>query len=310
MVYTSIKNLEGLESDSPDYGSGINDADKLLEAYPGSYLQIGLCMVGELSNTYSGMNDGNIEKLGRWLNRIGGPVFLRIGYECDGPHNSYGPADYVKAYRHIVDRLRMEGVTNAAFVWHATCPYSNPDLAGFYPGDSYADWVGISYFNQPENMITPVLDFAKARQKPVMVAEGTPRGIGSGKGRDSWKKWYGKFFEFLDRNDIKAVSYINSDWDAQKMWKSGGWKDARVEADEYVLKHWIAEIIGRQVYQIYPFIFGIFRRDVPLTISTILFSLLPRSRYSAFPVWIFQNRLWLAGRPFYSLSGFPRRALY
>jgi beta-mannanase len=209
-------------------------------------------MIGELSNTYSGMNDGNIEKLGRWLSGISSPVFLRIGYECDGTHNKYGPAEYVKAYRHIVDKLRAENVTNTAFVWHVHAHKSNPDLNSFYPGDSYADWVGISYFDQPESMITPVLDFAKARQKPVMVAEGTPKGIGSVKGRESWEKWYGKFFDFVIRNDIKAVSYINSDWDSQKMWKTEDWKNAKVEADAYVLSHWIKEVSGSRFIRYSP----------------------------------------------------------
>ncbi len=242
MVYSSIKNLDGLESESADYGSGINYAESLLARYPGSYLQIGLCMVGELSNTYSGIHDGNLKKLAIWLKKISSPVFLRIGYECDGLHNAYNPREYIAAYRHIVDKLKIEGVTNTAFVWHVHAHSYNPDLAVWYPGDEYTDWVGFSYFNQPEYMMEPVLTFARSRHKPLMIAEGTPKGIGSRKGRISWESWYKNFFAFSQRNGIKAVCYINSNWDRQNMWKTEGWRDARVEADEYIMKHWIAEI--------------------------------------------------------------------
>ncbi len=256
MVYTSIKNLEGLESESPDYGSGINDADKLLSRYPGSYLQIGLCLVGELSNTYSGMLDGNIEKFARWLKKTSSPVFLRIGYECDGLHNSYDSGEYILAYRHIVDKLRKLGVDNTAFVWHVHAHKLNPDLDNWYPGNGYVDWIGISYFDQPEAMMDPVLAFAKLKHKPVMIAEGTPKGIGSGEGQISWETWYRNFFGFLERNGIKAVSYINSDWEKQNMWKTQDWKDARVEANDYVMKHWISEVSRDKYIKYTPILYG------------------------------------------------------
>ena len=46
-------------------------------------------------------------------------VFLRIGYEFDGPHNHYDPQDYKKAYIYLADKINEEGVTNAVFVWHS-----------------------------------------------------------------------------------------------------------------------------------------------------------------------------------------------
>ncbi len=243
MTYTFIGwNMEGLDRDSPDQGAGVMNADKLLKSYPGAILQIGLNMVGELRNAYTGRDDTNIEKFAAWLNKIGSPVFLRIGYECDGKHNSYEPGEYVRAYRYIVDKLRSYNVKNVAFVWHVHAHKLNPDLEAWYPGDKYADWVGLSYFDQPETMMDPVVKFAKARSKPVMIAEGTPRGFGSCGGKESWEGWYGNFLSFVDKNGIKAISYINCNWENQEMWKGQGWKDARVEADDFVLKKWISEM--------------------------------------------------------------------
>ncbi len=242
MLYTSIQKLEGLDNESPDYGSGIMHAEELIRKYPNTVLQIGLYMVGALKETYEGRYDGNILRLAAWLKKIKIPVFLRIGYECDGPHNRYNPDDYKKAFRHIVDLLRRQNVYNAAYVWHVHSHKAKPGLNAWYPGDDYVDWVGVSYFDQPQSVIAASVQFANDHKKPVMVAEGTPKGVGSGRGRYSWEAWYGDFFNFINKHEIKAVCYINNNWDEQEMWRGQGWKDARVEANEYVKKQWLKEI--------------------------------------------------------------------
>ena len=102
MMYTSIQTMEGLDSVSKDYGSGTYFTDEMLKKYPDAVLQIGLYMVDALEDTYSGKYDSNIEKLGHWSKQAQTPVFLRIGYECDGAHNHYDPAQYKKAFTYLV----------------------------------------------------------------------------------------------------------------------------------------------------------------------------------------------------------------
>ena len=76
----------------------------------------------------------------------------------------------------------------------------------------------------------------------MMICEATPQGVGTYFGKSSWKRWYRDFFKYVSDNDIKAISYINSNWDKLPMWKDWGWKDARVQANEEVKALWIEEI--------------------------------------------------------------------
>jgi hypothetical protein len=246
MLYTSIQAMDGLYGKSADYGAGIMFADKLINKYPNTMLQIGLYMVDALKDTYEGKYDNNIEKLADWLNKIKIPVFLRIGYEFDGPHNHYDPEEYKKAYHYLADKLRARNVTNVAYVWHSTAYKLKPDLDIWYPGDDYVDWVGVTFFDQPKSGITPVITYAKAHNKPVMVCEGTPKDIGTIGGKASWNIWYKPFFDYVNKNGIKAICYINSDWDNQAMYKGQHWKDARVQSNKYIKTSWLEEINKEQ----------------------------------------------------------------
>ena len=241
MLYTSIQDMDGLESPSKDRGSGFFHANKLIASYPNTVLQIGLYMVDGLKQTINGEFDKNIERLSRWLKTINIPVYLRIGYEFDGLHNKYEPEEYKKAFVYVYDKLISANVKNVAFVWHANASDLGSNIIDWFPGDQYVDWVGISYFDQPEDCMMPVIHFARQHKKPVMIAEATPKGVGA-YDQLSWRAWYQLLFKFIRRNDIRMLSYINSNWEKQPMWANQGWEDARVEAYPFVKKHWINEI--------------------------------------------------------------------
>ena len=242
MVYTSVQEMTGLDEAS-HYEGVTQYAQPMVDRYPNTAVQIGLYMVDALDQVTGGEYDGNIDKLGNWIQKIKRPVFLRIGYEFDGDHNHHDPAKYAAAYRHIVDRLRGNNVDNAAYVWHSVgSPVSRPPEA-WYPGDDYVDWFAISYFDQPESMMMPMVELAKTHRKPLMIAESTPRAGGStcfGKG--SWDHWFKPYFQFIEANHVKAVSYIDDNWETIQMWKGKGWGDARVEANKYVKERWMEEI--------------------------------------------------------------------
>jgi hypothetical protein len=79
------------------------------------------------------------------------PVIIAFDAEFDNLTKSKGPvADYVRAYRRIVDMFRSAGVTNVAWAWVPTGFLRDGNdarmLAG-YPGDSYVDWVGYDPYN-------------------------------------------------------------------------------------------------------------------------------------------------------------------
>ncbi|MCG8572591.1 MAG: hypothetical protein MJB14_20860 [Spirochaetes bacterium] len=160
-------------------------------------------------------------------NGVLAPVYLRIGYEFEPAWNYYEPDQYKAAFQRIVDIIRPIA-PNMITVWQAaTSPEDqiyqweddhdihkwhpwHPDqttifheevlrnnqyytLQDYYPGDSYVDWCGISWFLSNQVVsdkwdalgINPVtqkeaadvmLQFAREHQKPVMICESTPKG--------------------------------------------------------------------------------------------------------------------------------------
>ena len=57
---------------------------------------------------------------------------------------------FVKAHRHVVDRVRARGASNVQFVLHLM-NFSDPQekwnfFKDYYPGPEYCDWIGISLY--------------------------------------------------------------------------------------------------------------------------------------------------------------------
>ena len=253
-------------------GAGDLHASELVSRYPDSVLSIGLYLVDDsgshLAHVADGTLDAAIDDLGAFIGEAARPVFLRIGYEFDGSWNHYEPEGYKAAYRHIVERLRSQGVLNFASVWqsaaYALGTYQGLPLDAWYPGDDVVDWCGSSYFKFAAAPQQALLDFARAHEKPVMIAEATPQGydtealthsetgdpLTTRTAQQIWDEWYAPFFAFVHQNAdvVRAVAYINADWASQPMWGpsggSGYWGDSRVEASAELQSLWLAEISG------------------------------------------------------------------
>lgn len=111
-----------------------------------------------------------IDRLIEWLADQERPVFLRIGYEFDGPWNCYNQDFYKAAYRYVKERIDALDASNVATVWQAATYPDDGDPAydyqvsggpdapdvdaairahyeAWYPGDDFVDWVGISFFS-------------------------------------------------------------------------------------------------------------------------------------------------------------------
>jgi len=187
-TYTNISETEpallnGLEAPA-DWGAGDVNAAHNLEADPQAALAIGLYIVDNsgtnLTHIIDGTHDAAIDRLGAFIQGAARPVFLRIGYEFDGPWNHYEPEPFIAAWRHIVDRLRANGVTNFATVWQSATykygTYNDLPIEVWYPGDDYVDWMGTSHFIFDQTVQDRFLGFARAHGKPVLIAEATPQG--------------------------------------------------------------------------------------------------------------------------------------
>ncbi|MDJ0881656.1 MAG: glycosyl hydrolase [Gammaproteobacteria bacterium] len=251
-AYWGITEFEGItESHRSNIGATQNH-QMLVDRFPNTVLHSAMWMVGTwgvAKDTGSGKYDHVVRKFSQWAKTTDRPIYLRIGYEFDGPHNALEPKEYVRAYRRIVDIMRSEGVTNVAFVWHS---YAAPRFKGYslstwYPGNDYVDWVGISVFFQPYDgtELGPdgdlVLNFARTHKKPVMIAEANPvRGIEQ-EGIETWNQWFVNFFSLAYNKNVKAISFINEDWNRLDIEGIDDWEDARLYNNKKISTAWFKE---------------------------------------------------------------------
>ncbi len=252
-AYWGVPEFKGIKDYYKTESGDTQNHQMLVDKFSNTVINSGMWMVGKW-NVAKFTSDGNydkvIRKYAKWAKKINRPIYLRIGYEFDGPHNELEPREYVKAYKHIVDIMRNEGVSNVAYVWHscASKPYKDYKLSEWYPGDDYIDWVAISVFMQPYDDIfnhketNDVLNFAKDHKKPVMIAEANPV-LGISKTNTKvWDDWFVDFFSFCYQKNIKAIAFINEDWQRLNINGIEGWKDARLYNNDVIAKAWFMEV--------------------------------------------------------------------
>ncbi len=278
-MYTDVYTMGGLNSIT-NYGAGNIGSQAALDQYPNSALAIGLWMVEEadgqgedhpngLTEIVNGQHNDELDKFAAFANRNAPrPIYLRIGYEFDGPWNNYDPNKYQAAYQYIVNYLNQKQVANVAYVWQSATWGATPanGIDSYYPGDQYVDYVGLSFFffdqNFNGNNLDYILNFARTRNKPIMMAEvsaqyyefdqgtyhpfdnpGSPQQLG---GQGIWNQYFrDQLIPFIDdnRDVIRSVAYINADWQSQPQWKwpdanNGFWGDTRIEANNTIANNW------------------------------------------------------------------------
>lgn len=250
-AYWAITAFKGVtEKHKNDTGSSQNH-QMLVDKFPNTVIQSAMWMVGKwgiTENATLGYYDKVIEKYADWAKSINRPIYLRIGYEFDGPHNELEPKQYKRIYKRIVDILRNKGVNNIAFVWHsyASKPFKDYKLSDWYPGDEYVDWVAISVFGHAYNSnfgsyCDRVLEFAKQHKKPVMIAESNPVNGIEKSNLNVWDDWFVNYFSFIYNKNIKAVSFINENWQNLNIPGIQEWQDARLQNNEKISEAWFME---------------------------------------------------------------------
>lgn len=193
-----------------------------------------------------GKLDHLIDELGAFLKTYENRKFLiRIGYEFNTSHNNYDPESFKKAWIRMVDKWRAAGLQNFATVFASNGTEKYSKWAPYYPGDEYVDWVGYSHFKDKKGTRgSACFKFAREHNKPVFIAESAPKGVFLDKadGPQAWAKWYEPFFQIIEKNKdvVRAISYINCNWDAQPMWNN--WGNTRLEENDYVRKEWLKKM--------------------------------------------------------------------
>jgi Glycosyl hydrolase family 26/PASTA domain len=171
--------------------------------------------------------DGYIRAYARELKSFGDPVLIRLfGGEFNGSwwfgqspraNPNLTPADFVAAWRRAVDIFRQVGALNVSFAWIPnTFPptpvdWVDPDIAVYYPGDTYVDWVGADTYDVgPSSWLDPIYAFATTHAKPFFLAEWGVRHDGSGLTPPEEQSWLGAMFDYFESHpDIKAINYFN-----------------------------------------------------------------------------------------------------
>ncbi|MBI4092196.1 MAG: glycosyltransferase [Candidatus Levybacteria bacterium] len=184
-----------------------------------------------LSNIIEGKFDDYIRQYAQDITAYRKPVMLRFAHEMNGNWYPWGstfnkPQEYVVAWRHVHEIFDSVGATNVTWVWSPNEIYYEKrvlyshDIATFYPGDDYVDWVGFSAFNwagiykqnvwkTPKMLYSETIAELKKLNKPIMITE-TASAESSVNSRAK-AKWVSEFASYIQKHpEIKGVVWFNT----------------------------------------------------------------------------------------------------
>ncbi|MFJ2864643.1 glycoside hydrolase family 26 protein [Kitasatospora sp. NPDC087314] len=142
-----------------------------------------------LANIIDGKFDDYIRTWAEGIKGLGYPVALRFAHEMNGywypwaeQANGNKKGQYVQAWRHVHDIFKQAGATRVTWVWSPNVDYENAtSLNSLYPGDDYADWIGLSgYYGTTgvekyksfDQIFQPTIKQVREfTQKPVVITE-------------------------------------------------------------------------------------------------------------------------------------------
>jgi hypothetical protein len=139
-------------------------------------------------------------------------------------------------------------------------------IRAFYPGDSYVDYFGISYWGDTccfgptstkaqaiyDRRTEELIRQARRLGLPTVIAESTPAYVGTGSGARS-VAWINRYFDLIERNDIRMASLISVDWRADPFFSlpfwGGYWPEARIERFADVRHAFVRRVRKRRYVQ-------------------------------------------------------------
>lgn len=132
-----------------------------------------------------GRYDANMTAVCEILGQLQSPVTLRFMHEMDDDNGQFiwagwEPEEYIEAYRSMIDLCRADA-PNITVMWS---PLGDEGMEDYYPGDDYADLVGLTVFGLQawdqakeggdrsfDDIFAPRYARAESFGKPVVVAE-------------------------------------------------------------------------------------------------------------------------------------------
>ena len=177
----------------------------------------------EMSNILGGDFDAYIDQFAQGVKDLGLPVVIRLDQEMNADYYPWSDTmsynqrgEYVQMWRYVVDRFRAIGADRYV-IWHWT-PNRVDDIpqkqiASFYPGDDYVDWVGIDgYWRNKSKAYDFAVTYGRTltllralTSKPIFIGE-----VGATEAGGHKVAWINSFFSELPRNpDIIGFSWFN-----------------------------------------------------------------------------------------------------
>ncbi|MEX0660661.1 MAG: glycosyltransferase [Balneolaceae bacterium] len=186
----------------------------------------------------SGFFDDYISQFADKLKNLDMPVFLRFAHEFDNPFYPWfmsgkeAETKFKDAWIHTYEIFKNSNAHNVIWIWN---PWKAENLAEFYPGSEYVDWIGINILNYGAyNMDGEWHDFESLYEPfheelinlpstPVVISE-----FGTLRDGQTQNQWIENAFSVIenDYTEIKSVIYFNSKVDNN--WPAG------LQSDEYL----------------------------------------------------------------------------
>lgn len=192
------------------------------------------------SDIVKGKWDRKISEWARAAKDYGKPVFFRFFHEMNGNWNIYSQAknpeetqeSYVHAWRRVANTFRKTGANNIIWVWAPTAvDVGKFHWSGYYPGDEYVDWVGVSVYSflgsgDPEPQIMDIYNDYAAR-KPIIIAESgagdadnNPKRYSPGQRYfDNPEKWIDRYFDTLEKKAPRVKAFVWFNIDRERVWR-------------------------------------------------------------------------------------------
>ena len=168
-------------------------------------------------------------------------LFRSNWYSWSEGTNGNETGEFVEMWQHVHERFTTAGANNVVWLWSVNRSNNlNTDIADYWPGVAYTDWVGISgywrgYDGAPEPTFDAIFgqtmgELRSITNKPILLAE-----IGAGTTVDTDRvSWMNTVFAGLDANpDVIGFVYFNDS-------KSGG--DWRVQFSQSLVDAFAAGV--------------------------------------------------------------------
>ncbi len=142
-----------------------------------------------------------------------------------GMNRNTDPAQYVAAYRHVVDIFHRKNAANVQFVWCFGCGPENPPFEAFYPGDDYCEWVSLDGYNPMGREKWKTFEFVfgweykvleRISRRPILIGEiGSVEAPGDPNAKAKWISE--ALLDVIPKKmpRIKAVVFFNSGGNTQ-----------------------------------------------------------------------------------------------